>query len=84
MMVGGFQKWLKVRRSKKKIWIFYSEGILTFGGAQLNHQKGLESHPEGKIFKKEIFNTERWNPFNLFILKSMKEVSNYFGWWWGA
>ena len=54
MMVGGFQKWLKVRRSKKKIWIFYSEGILTFGGAQLNHQKGSESHPEGKIFKKEI------------------------------
>ena len=57
MMVGGFQKWLKVRRSKKKFWFFYSEGILTFGGAQLNHQKGSESQKER--FSKTRFLTQR-------------------------
>jgi len=39
-----------------------TEGILTFGGAQLNHQKGSESHPEGKIFKKEILTQRDESP----------------------
>jgi len=36
-------------------------GILTFGGAQLNHQKGSERGPGRRIyFQKEIyFNTEK-------------------------
>ena len=43
---------------EKKSEFFYSEGILTFGGAQLNDHKGQES-PEGVILKRRFILTQR-------------------------